>query len=320
MGFRDYDPGLNRFLSRDMFNGALADLNLATDPWTMNRYAFAGGNPISMIELDGHGFRLGSLGSYAVHTAMMFAGVAVFALGAGVEVAGIALDLTVIGATIGIPANIAGLAIMAAGATMAGVGAYGYGQDLAATFGTHAAEGVGSAGSGSSSAQEPTPVYGSQEGAAKQQGRAEELQRERETDDPEKASGTTTAVRVWNRKTGEERVWIATETDDSNESDEWWSQHLREGEEYVRGKADQHAEEKILSKLGQDWVIVEGGTSRNICGERCNLEIKQLEYEVGGRRFPGARADKTPFRRFWRPPPSSSGSSTRYCNGRTCME
>lgn len=28
MGFRDYDPGLNRFLSRDSYNGALADLDL----------------------------------------------------------------------------------------------------------------------------------------------------------------------------------------------------------------------------------------------------------------------------------------------------
>jgi RHS repeat-associated protein len=54
MGFRDYDPGLNRFLSRDSYNGALADLDLSTDPFTSNRYAFAGGNPISNVELDGH--------------------------------------------------------------------------------------------------------------------------------------------------------------------------------------------------------------------------------------------------------------------------
>jgi RHS repeat-associated protein len=54
MGFRDYDPGLNRFLSRDSYNGALADLDLGLSPWTMNRYGFAGGNPISFIELDGH--------------------------------------------------------------------------------------------------------------------------------------------------------------------------------------------------------------------------------------------------------------------------
>ncbi|TDO44048.1 intein/RHS repeat-associated protein [Kribbella sp. VKM Ac-2527] len=54
MGFRTYNPGLNRFTSRDSYNGALADLNLGTDPWNINRYAFAGGNPITRIELDGH--------------------------------------------------------------------------------------------------------------------------------------------------------------------------------------------------------------------------------------------------------------------------
>ncbi|MEV5303495.1 DNRLRE domain-containing protein [Amycolatopsis methanolica] len=54
MGFRDYNPGLNRFLTRDSYNGALADLNLGTDPWTANRYSFTGGNPITRIELDGH--------------------------------------------------------------------------------------------------------------------------------------------------------------------------------------------------------------------------------------------------------------------------
>jgi hypothetical protein len=37
-----------------MYNGALADMNLGTNPWTGNRYAFAGGNPITGIELDGH--------------------------------------------------------------------------------------------------------------------------------------------------------------------------------------------------------------------------------------------------------------------------
>ncbi|WP_405889592.1 DNRLRE domain-containing protein [Streptomyces sp. NBC_00133] len=54
MGFRDYDPGLNRFTTRDMYNGALADMGLGTDPYTGNRYAFTGGNPINRIEIDGH--------------------------------------------------------------------------------------------------------------------------------------------------------------------------------------------------------------------------------------------------------------------------
>ncbi|WP_327249350.1 golvesin C-terminal-like domain-containing protein [Streptomyces sp. NBC_01320] len=54
MGFRDYNPGLNRFTTRDMYNGALSDMELGSDPYTSNRYAFSGGNPTSFIELDGH--------------------------------------------------------------------------------------------------------------------------------------------------------------------------------------------------------------------------------------------------------------------------
>jgi RHS repeat-associated protein len=54
MGFRNYAPGLNQFLTRDMYNGALADMQLTTDPFTGNRYTFAAGNPITNIELDGH--------------------------------------------------------------------------------------------------------------------------------------------------------------------------------------------------------------------------------------------------------------------------
>ncbi|MQA63422.1 MAG: hypothetical protein GEU86_18475, partial [Actinophytocola sp.] len=54
MGFRDYSPGLNRFLTRDSYNGALADRNMSVDPWTGNRYAFTGGNPISRADMDGH--------------------------------------------------------------------------------------------------------------------------------------------------------------------------------------------------------------------------------------------------------------------------
>jgi RHS repeat-associated protein len=54
MGFRNYNPGINSFISRDMYNGALADMNLTADPFTGARYAFGDGNPISNIEMDGH--------------------------------------------------------------------------------------------------------------------------------------------------------------------------------------------------------------------------------------------------------------------------
>ncbi|MBN0043056.1 DNRLRE domain-containing protein [Streptomyces actuosus] len=61
MGFRDYDPGLNRFTTRDMYTGALADMGLGADPFTGNRYAFGGGNPVSNVELDGHFFLVDDL-------------------------------------------------------------------------------------------------------------------------------------------------------------------------------------------------------------------------------------------------------------------
>ncbi|MEV0427822.1 DNRLRE domain-containing protein [Micromonospora sp. NPDC050495] len=64
MGFRDYDPNLNRFLTRDSYNGALADLKLGTNPWTGNRYAFGAGNPITAVELDGHCYQNYVTGNY----------------------------------------------------------------------------------------------------------------------------------------------------------------------------------------------------------------------------------------------------------------
>ncbi|MFI6726491.1 DNRLRE domain-containing protein [Streptomyces atratus] len=74
MGFRNYDPGLNRFLTRDMYGGALDDMSLATDPYTGNRYAFAGGNPISFVELDGHLFGIDISLSDVGHAALDVAG------------------------------------------------------------------------------------------------------------------------------------------------------------------------------------------------------------------------------------------------------
>ncbi|MFD7077076.1 RHS repeat-associated core domain-containing protein [Nocardioides sp. NPDC059952] len=62
MGFRDYNPGLNTFTTRDMYNGALADMGLGMDPFTGNRYAYTAGNPISGIEIDGHNYDVGGIG------------------------------------------------------------------------------------------------------------------------------------------------------------------------------------------------------------------------------------------------------------------
>jgi RHS repeat-associated protein len=54
MGARQFGPQLGQFLQADQYDGALADLGLASDPLTGNRYALAAGNPVSYIEVDGH--------------------------------------------------------------------------------------------------------------------------------------------------------------------------------------------------------------------------------------------------------------------------
>ena len=54
MGARRFSPSVGRFLQRDLYHDALDDLDLSEDPLTQNRYAFAGGNPISFVEIDGH--------------------------------------------------------------------------------------------------------------------------------------------------------------------------------------------------------------------------------------------------------------------------
>ena len=54
MGARRYSPPAARFLQRDLYTDALADLGLATDPLTGNRYAYTAANPVNYVELDGH--------------------------------------------------------------------------------------------------------------------------------------------------------------------------------------------------------------------------------------------------------------------------
>ncbi|KUL36206.1 RHS repeat-associated core domain-containing protein [Streptomyces regalis] len=75
MGFRDYSPGLNRFTTRDMYTGALADMNLGMDPYTGNRYSFIGSNPASFIELDGHLAFLAALAPVAAVAVVVVAAV-----------------------------------------------------------------------------------------------------------------------------------------------------------------------------------------------------------------------------------------------------
>jgi RHS repeat-associated protein len=54
MRARMYRPDVGRFLTQDRYESAAGDFHLQSDHLTQNRYAFAGGNPVSNIEWDGH--------------------------------------------------------------------------------------------------------------------------------------------------------------------------------------------------------------------------------------------------------------------------
>ncbi len=56
MGARRYTPGTGRFLQFDQYDGVVDNLGLSLDSLTQNRYALAGGDPVTFVETDGHYF------------------------------------------------------------------------------------------------------------------------------------------------------------------------------------------------------------------------------------------------------------------------
>ena len=54
MGARRYSTDVGRFIHPDEFEISTTDAALAQDPLLQNRYAFAGGNPVGLVEVDGH--------------------------------------------------------------------------------------------------------------------------------------------------------------------------------------------------------------------------------------------------------------------------
>jgi RHS repeat-associated protein len=135
-------------------------------------------------------------------------------------------------------------------------------------------------------------LYGSLEEAAGLQARAEELNSLRA---PWQArNGTTAVMRVRNGATGTQQTWIATEAQTMPKQ---WEGTLRRGEAFIAGPG--HAEQTIVDSLGNDWSIVSGGSSRNVCLRPC-ARLLQLEgVDLGGPVFRGA-PNKTSFRMFWR--------------------
>ncbi|WP_370377020.1 DNRLRE domain-containing protein [Catenulispora sp. GAS73] len=115
MGARSYDPNINRFVSRDSYNGAGADAGLSGG----SRYGFAGGNPISNVEQDGHSF-LSWLGGAGGGVIGGWVGKAI-----GYGVCNALLDAETAGAGIAICAGVASLAGAVVGGAAGTVAAQG---------------------------------------------------------------------------------------------------------------------------------------------------------------------------------------------------
>lgn len=91
-------------------------------------------------------------GELSVEAASMLGGGLLMALGGGIEVGGVALDVTGIGAVVGVPANVLGAGVVATGATTAGLGALA----MANTVGDAASE-SSSGGGGEPESTTPQP-------------------------------------------------------------------------------------------------------------------------------------------------------------------
>jgi RHS repeat-associated protein len=269
MGFRDYSPGLNRFLSRDSYNAALSDLDLGLNPWTGNRYAFGGGNPISMIEVDGH---------------------RVEDDGCGCEPMPVPLELQHAWDNFWNNINKIQNATL-----IAAISVIAWAWGLFNSDGRSADQKADDAG-----------IEGTEEGAEQAVDLATKLQGTREGIPGDR--GTTAVVKVWDAETGDYIIKVAVETTEITQMPEGWEEIIREvygneiAIEFVQNpgtrREHDHAEETIIGSLGDTQVIVEGGASRNVCLYQCNADMAP-NIQLGGRthRFRGA---KTPFRAFWR--------------------
>jgi RHS repeat-associated protein len=269
MGFRDYSPGLNRFLTRDMYNGALRDLNLSVDPFSGSRYAFGGGNPITRVELDGH------------------------RVDDDCGCADVPLELQHAWDNFWNNVNkIQNFTLMAVVVAVAWV------------WGLFHSEGPQTAEEKANAAG----IAGTEEGAEdavdlaiKLQGTRNGIPGDRGTTAVVKVWDSETGQYVI-------KVAVETpDIKEMPEGWEEAIREVYGSDvaiEFVTNTGTQreheHAEEAIIGSLGDTQVIVEGGASRNVCLYICNAELPE-DIQLGGRDW-GFRGDKTPFRAFWRAP------------------
>ncbi|MEV4764361.1 DNRLRE domain-containing protein [Micromonospora chokoriensis] len=284
MGFRNYSPGLNRFVTRDSYNGALSDLKLGLDPWSGNRYAFSGGNPISRVEIDGHdaipiGPAIGAAAGAAAAAAAAEAAAAAAVAAAPVVIA------------VGIVAAVVGIGML-----------------------------LSNLGDGELSADDKADqagIHGTEEGAKQAADLAKELNDDRRP--WLAANGTTAVIKVWDSETNTYKIKVSVSQADPAEGvlPEGWEEKIRAvygGDipiEYVKNPIEGvHAEEAIIDGMADSEVIVEGGASRSVCMYICNAELGP-RMELGGKYASRSRGT-TKHNAFWRPfmpwmsPPAST--------------
>ncbi|WP_069462975.1 DNRLRE domain-containing protein [Actinacidiphila rubida] len=142
MGARSYDPNINRFLTRDTFNSAGADAGISA---LGTPYGFAGGNPVSNVEMDGHGWKTW-LGVGLVAAAVAGAVICTVATGGGclVAIASATADAAAFGAEASVGAAVISSIVEGVSATAGLLGAEG----------AVAAVGAGALGAGTAAAIE----------------------------------------------------------------------------------------------------------------------------------------------------------------------
>ena len=120
--------------------------------------------------------------------------------------------------------------------------------------------------------------------------RAEALQLARHRGDAANAAryGTTAVAEVTNKTTGETVVLVATELGPNTTTPRGLRDALSAAETLIVGRG--HAEQTIIGyiadSLGEDWEIVAGGASRNVCC-MCAGDLASVGLDLAGPSFRG---------------------------------
>jgi RHS repeat-associated protein len=301
MGFREYSPEHNRFISPDSYAGAEADMSLGAGPATSNRYGFVGGNPVNSIERDGHeacdvGCQARSQYRMDGDPVIPDAGKLEFNVESHDGSTGLEgwVDPWSVFKELSGLADIQGCSNdpSAWQCTMAAASVFPVGGKVlkGAKFldeAVDAGRSVGHlAGSAAEFRHEAEHAYDAVVDLHHLRGTATN-----EAFDDPVGWGTSAIIGVRNMETG--RISIRTGINGAGEAPDSWPKWARDAFQQAEG----HAEEGIIRSLAHNEHVVFGAASRNVCWGVCH-RIMSEDMALGGPPFPG-KADKSPYRMFW---------------------